>query len=88
MHDAAALLIALIFLIVSFFVVLVAPKGKCKLLWLFVWFLVFFADGFITLVIFHYYGNLYGKINVHEKPAIHAYYAGEKKFSVDRKSVV
>ena len=80
MHDAAALLIALIFLIVSFFVALIAPKGKRKLLWLFVWFLVFFADGFITSAIFHYYGNLYGKINVYEKPAIHAYYAGEKKF--------
>ena len=80
MHDAAALLIALIFLIVSFFVALIAPKGKRKLLWLFVWFLVFFADGFITSAIFHYYGNLYGKINVHEKPATRGYYAGEKKF--------
>ena len=28
MHDAAALLIALIFLIVSFFVALIAPKKK------------------------------------------------------------
>ena len=74
------LLIALIFLIVSFFVALIAPKGKRKLLWLFAWFMVFFADGFITSAIFHYYGNLYGKINVYEKPAIHAYYAGEKKF--------
>ena len=79
MHDAAALLIALVFLIVSFFVALIAPKGKRKLLWLFVWFLVFFADGFITSAIFHYYGNLYGKINVYEKPAIHAYYAGERE---------
>ena len=80
MHDASALLIALIFLIVSFFVALIAPKGKRKLLWLFAWFMVFFADGFITSAIFHYYGNLYGKINIYEKPAIHAYYAGEKKF--------
>ena len=40
----------------------------------------FFADGFITSAIFHYYGNLYGKINVHEKPATRGYYAGEKKF--------
>jgi len=79
MHDAAALLIALVFLIVSFFVALIAPKGKRKLLWLFVWFMVFFADGFITSAIFHYYGNLYGKINVYEKPAIHAYYAGERE---------
>ena len=80
MHDAAALLIALIFLIVSFFVALIAPKGKCKLLWLFAWFMVFFADGFITSAIFHYYGNLYGKINIYEKPATRGYYAGEKKF--------
>ena len=61
MHDAVALLIALVFLIVSLFVALIAPpqkKGKRKLLWLFIWFLVFFADGFITSAIFHYYGNL------------------------------
>ncbi len=32
MHDAAALLIALVFLVVSFFVALIAPKGKRKLL--------------------------------------------------------
>ena len=50
-----------------------------KLLWLFVWFLVFFADGFITSAIFHYYGNLYGKINVHEKPTSRGYYAGERE---------
>ena len=80
MHDAAALLIALVFLIVSFFVALIAPKGKRKLLWLFVWFMVFFADGFITSEIFHYYGNLYGKISIHEKPSTRGYYAGEKKF--------
>lgn len=77
MHDAAALLIALVFLVVSS---LIAPKGKRKLLWLFVWFMVFFADGFITSAIFHYYGNLYGKINVYEKPTSRGYYAGEKKF--------
>ena len=80
MHDAAALPIALIFLIVSFFVALITPKGKRKLLWLFAWFMVFFADGFITSAIFHYYGNLYGKINVYEKPTSRGYYAGEKKF--------
>ena len=79
MHDAAALLIALVFLIVSFFVALIAPKGKRKLLWLFVWFLVFFADGFITSAIFHYYGNLYGKINVYENPTSRGYYAGERE---------
>ena len=79
MHDAAALLIALIFLVVSFFVALIAPKGKRKLLWLFVWFLVFFADGFITSAIFHYYGNLYGKINVYENPTSRGYYAGERE---------
>ncbi|EET80551.1 putative membrane protein [Campylobacter showae] len=79
MHDAAALLIALVFLIVSFFVALIAPKGKRKLLWLFVWFLVFFADVFITSAIFHYYGNLYGKINVYENPASRGYYAGERE---------
>ena len=79
MHGAAALLIALIFLVVSFFVALIAPKGKRKLLWLFVWFLVFFADGFITSAIFHYYGNLYGKINVYENPTSRGYYAGERE---------
>jgi len=42
--------------------------------------MVFFADGFITSAIFHYYGNLYGKINVYEEPATRGYYAGEKKF--------
>ena len=79
MHGAAALLIALVFLVVSFFVALIAPKGKRKLLWLFVWFLVFFADGFITSAIFHYYGNLYGKINVYENPTSRGYYAGERE---------
>ena len=80
MHDAAALLIALVFLVVSFFVALIAPKGKRKLLWLFVWFLVFFGDIVVLKAIMAYYDFKYAKISVHEKPAIHAYYAGEKKF--------
>ena len=80
MHDASALLIALIFLIVSFFVALIAPKGKRKLLWLFVWFLVFFSDFILLRVVMAYYDFKYAKINVYEKPAIRAYYAGEKKF--------
>ncbi len=79
MHDAAALLIALIFLIVSFFVALIAPKGKCKLLWLFVWFMVFFGDIVVLKAIMAYYDFKYAKISVHEKPAIHAYYAGERE---------
>jgi len=80
MHDAAALLIALVFLIVSFFVALIAPKGKRKLLWLFVWFMVFFGDIVILKAIMAYYDFKYAKISVHEKPSIYAYYAGEKKF--------
>ena len=79
MHDAAALLIALIFLIVSFFVALIAPKGKRKLLWLFAWFLVFFSDFILLRVVMAYYDFKYAKINVYEKPAIHAYYAGERE---------
>ena len=79
MHDAAALLIALIFLIVSFFVALIAPKGKCKLLWLFAWFMVFFGDIVVLKAIMAYYDFKYAKISVHEKPAIHAYYAGERE---------
>ena len=79
MHDASALLIALIFLIVSFFVALLAPKGKRKLLWLFVWFMVFFGDIVVLKAIMAYYDFQYAKISVHEKPAIHAYYAGERE---------
>ena len=79
MHDAAALLIALIFLIVSFFVALIAPKGKRKLLWLFVWFMVFFSDFILLRVVMAYYDFKYAKINVYEKPAIRAYYAGERE---------
>ena len=79
MHDAAVLLIALIFLIVSFFVALIAPKGKRKLLWLFVWFMVFFGDIVVLKAIMAYYDFKYAKISVHEKPAIHAYYAGERE---------
>ena len=79
MHDAAALLIALIFLIVSFFVALIALKGKRKLLWLFVWFMVFFSDFILLRVVMAYYDFKYAKISVHEKPAIHAYYAGERE---------
>ena len=80
MHDAAALLIALIFLIVSFFVALITPKGKRKLLWLFAWFMVFFGDIVVLKAIMAYYDFKYAKISVHEKPATRAYYAGEKKF--------
>ena len=79
MHDAAALLIALIFLIVSFFVALIALKGKRKLLWLFVWFMVFFSDFILLRVVMAYYDFKYAKISVHEKPAIRAYYAGERE---------
>ena len=79
MHDAAALLIALIFLIVSFFVALIAPKGKRKLLWLFAWFMVFFGDIVVLKAIMAYYDFKYAKINIYEKPAIRAYYAGERE---------
>ena len=79
MHDAAALLIALIFLIVSFFVALIAPKGKRKLLWLFAWFMVFFGDIVVLKAIMAYYDFKYTKINIYEKPAIRAYYAGERE---------
>ena len=79
MHDAAALLIALIFLVVSFFVALIAPKGKRKLLWLFVWFLVFFSDFILLRVVMAYYDFKYAKINVYENPTSRGYYAGERE---------
>jgi len=82
MRSIVFLFIIPAFFTISFFVALIAPKGKRKLLWLFVWFVVFFGDGFIVSAIFHCYGYLYGKINVYEKPAIRAYYAGEKKFDL------
>ena len=80
MRSIVFLFIIPAFFTISFFVALIAPKGKRKRFWLFVWFVVFFGDGFIVSAIFHCYGYLYGKINVYEKPAIRAYYAGEKKF--------
>ena len=86
MHDAAALLIALIFLIVSFFVALIAPKGKRKLLWLFAWFMVFFGDIVVLKAIMAYYDFKYAKINIYEKPAIRAYYAGEREIVEQNRS--
>lgn len=80
MRSIVFLFIIPAFFTISFFVALIALKGKRKRFWLFVWFVVFFGDGFIVSAIFHCYGYLYGKINVYEKPAIRAYYAGEKKF--------
>ena len=80
MRSIVFLFIIPTFFTISFFVALIALKGKRKRFWLFVWFVVFFGDGFIVSAIFHCYGYLYGKINVYEKPAIRAYYAGEKKF--------
>ena len=80
MRSIVFLFIIPAFFTISFFVALIAPKGKRKRFWLFVWFVVFFGDEFIVSAIFHCYGYLYGKINVYEKPAIRAYYAGEKKF--------
>ncbi|MFC2750202.1 MAG: hypothetical protein ACFN38_03680, partial [Campylobacter sp.] len=77
MHDAAALLIALIFLIVSFFVALIAPKGKRKLLWLFVWFLVFFGDLVVFNLVNKYYVFKYAGIEIYKKPLQCGYYAGE-----------
>lgn len=82
MRSIVFLFIIPAFFTISFFVALIAPKGKRKRFWLFVWFVVFFGDGFIVSAIFHCYGYLYGKINVYEKPAIRAYYAGEKKFDL------
>lgn len=79
MHDAAALLIALIFLVVSFFVALIAPKGKRKLLWLFVWFMVFFGDIVVLKAIMAYYDFKYAKINIYEKPAITEHIMLEKE---------
>ena len=77
MHGAAALLIALIFLIVSFFVALIAPKGKRKLLWLFVWFLIFFGDLVVFNLVNKYYVFKYTGIEIYKKPLQRGYYAGE-----------
>ena len=79
MRSIVFLFIIPAFFTISFFVALIAPKGKRKLLWLFVWFMVFFGDIVVLKAIMDYYDFKYAKINVYEKPAIHAYYAGERE---------
>lgn len=79
MRNIVFLFIIPAFFTISFFVALIAPKGKRKLLWLFVWFLVFFSDFILLRVVMAYYNFKYAKISVYEKPAIHAYYAGERE---------
>ena len=79
MRSIVFLFIIPAFFTISFFVALIAPKGKRKLLWLFVWFMVFFGDIVVLKAIMAYYDFKYAKINVYEKPAIHAYYAGERE---------
>lgn len=79
MRSIVFLFIMPAFFTISFFVALIAPKGKRKLLWLFVWFLVFFSDFILLRVVMAYYDFKYAKISVYEKPAIHAYYAGERE---------
>ncbi|WP_291937962.1 hypothetical protein [Campylobacter sp.] len=79
MRSIVFLFIIPAFFTISFFVALIAPKGKRKLLWLFVWFLVFFSDFILLRVVMAYYDFKYAKISVYEKPAIHAYYAGERE---------
>lgn len=79
MRSIVFLFIIPAFFTISFFVALIAPKGKRKLLWLFVWFMVFFGDIVVLKAIMVYYDFKYAKINVYEKPAIHAYYAGERE---------
>ncbi|WP_295151378.1 hypothetical protein [Campylobacter sp.] len=79
MRSIVFLFIIPAFFTISFFVALIALKGKRKLLWLFVWFLVFFSDFILLRVVMAYYNFKYAKISVYEKPAIHAYYAGERE---------
>lgn len=79
MRSIVFLFIIPAFFTISFFVALIAPKGKRKLLWLFVWFLVFFSDFILLRVVMAYYDFKYAKISVYEKPAIHGYYAGERE---------
>ena len=79
MRSIVFLFIIPAFFTISFFVALIAPKGKRKLLWLFVWFLVFFSDFILLRVVMAYYDFKYAKISVYEKPTIHAYYAGERE---------
>ena len=79
MRSIVFLFIIPAFFTISFFVALIAPKGKRKLLWLFVWFLVFFSDFILLRVVMAYYDFKYAKISVYKKPAIHAYYAGERE---------
>lgn len=79
MRSIVFLFIIPAFFTISFFVALTAPKGKRKRFWLFVWFLVFFSDFILLRVVMAYYNFKYAKISVYEKPAIHAYYAGERE---------
>ena len=79
MRSIVFLFIIPAFFTISFFVTLIAPKGKRKRFWLFVWFLVFFSDFILLRVVMAYYDFKYAKISVYEKPAIHAYYAGERE---------
>ncbi|WP_169974506.1 hypothetical protein [Campylobacter sp. RM16191] len=77
MHEATPFFIILILLIVTFFMALIIPKGKRKLLWLFVWFVIFFADLVVFNLANRYYISKYAGIEIYKKSLQRGYYVGE-----------
>ncbi|MDA3042757.1 MULTISPECIES: hypothetical protein [unclassified Campylobacter] len=72
-----AMAIALLACVVLFFCSLIIPKGRKKIVWVFVWFLAFFGDYIIFNAINSYYVSKYAGIEILKKPIERGYYGGE-----------
>ena len=71
--------IALLACVVLFFCSLIIPKGRKKIIWVFIWFLVFFGDYLIFNLINSYYVSKYTGIEIFKKSIERGYYGGKVK---------
>ncbi|MBZ7984514.1 hypothetical protein [Campylobacter sp. RM12647] len=72
-----------IIVLITFFIVLIKPKGfKRKLMWFAIWFFAFFGDIFITNIVFYYNANKYATNTYLETFKGNSLYIGEYKVNL------
>ena len=72
-----------IIVLITFFIVLIKPKGfKRKLMWFAIWFFAFFGDIFITNIVFYYNANKYATNIYLETFKGNSLYIGEYKVNL------
>ncbi|MGB2553586.1 hypothetical protein ACPF04_10510 [Campylobacter sp. MOP51] len=66
MNNETYLVVLILTFVVTFFMALIKPKGIRKLLWLFIWFMVFYGEGFIVSYFSKHHIYQHAKINIYD----------------------